>query len=209
MTLLMHFWHRVEFSWPNPNLLPCASHSQYLHANKMPKKSNAQRGAANLVVIILISAGVVIVLAFLGIYLFTPRLDVARKRINESTAMADIRNIGVDQVNYYSSFGDAGYAPNLASLGPGPDGKCDEGATAAHACIISGALGNSACTGSNWCTQNEYKFNVQGICANGKCTDYVITATPVDALSGSKNFCSTSDNSTHFETAAPKSAVFL
>jgi hypothetical protein len=174
----------------------------------MPAKLNAQRGAANLVVVILISIGIVIVLAFLGIYLFTPRLDVARKRINESTAMADIRNIGVDQVNYYSSFGDAGYAPDLASLGSGDDGKCAGGMTAAHACILGGALGNSACTGTGWCTKNEYKFNIQGICANGKCTDYVITATPIDALNGSRNFCATSDNAIHFETAAPKSAPF-
>jgi hypothetical protein len=181
---------------------------EYRHANKMRAKLNAQRGAANLVVIILISIGAVIVLALLGIYLFTPRLDVTRKRVNESTAMANLRNIGVNQVNYYSSFGDAGYARDLASLGPGADGKCGEGPTAAHACMITGALGNSVCTGANWCTQNEYKFNVQGICASGKCTDYVISATPVNTLNGSRNFCATSDNAIRFETAAPKSAPF-
>lgn len=175
----------------------------------MPTKPNRQRGASNLVVIILISIGALLVLGILGIYLFTPRLDDTRKRANESAARMNIREIGVNQVNYYSTFADAGYASNLASLGSGSaDGKCAEGATTAHACMISGALGNSACTGTNWCTQSEYNFNVQGICANGRCSDYVITATPADALNGSKNFCSTSDNAIHFETAAPRSAPF-
>jgi hypothetical protein len=174
----------------------------------MPSQTNHQRGASNLLTIILIFIGAILILGLLGIYLFTPRLDVTRKRANESAARMNVRNIGINQVNYYSTFADAGYAPNLASLGSGSDGKCAEGTSVAHACIITGALGNSVCTGTNWCTQSEYKFNVQGICSNGKCTDYVITATPVDALSGSKNFCSTSDNTIHFETAAPKSAPF-
>jgi hypothetical protein len=178
----------------------------YRQPTKMPTQSNSQRGAANLVTIILISIGAIIILALLGIYLFTPRLDETRKRANESAARMNVRNIGINQVNYYYTFTDAGYAPNLASLGS--DGKCAEGTTVAHACIITGALGNSACIGTSWCTQAEYKFNVQGICANGNCTDYVITASPVDALNGSKNFCSTSDNAIHFETAAPKSAPF-
>jgi hypothetical protein len=174
----------------------------------MPTQSNSHRGSAKLVLIILISIGALIVLALLGIYLFTPRLDVTRKRINESTARVNVRNIEISQVNYYSTFGDAGYARDLASLGSGADGKCGEGATTAHACIITGTLGNPECTGTNWCTQDEYKFDVQGICANGKCSDYVITATPADTLSGSRNFCSTSDNAIRFETAAPKSAPF-
>jgi hypothetical protein len=171
-------------------------------------KRNAQRGFSRLVVIILVSIGALILLGLIGIFLFAPRADIARKRLTESTAMTRLHNINLDQVNYFSSFGDVGYAPDLASLGPGPDGKCAAGASAAHACMIGAVLGNSACTGTGWCTKNEYKFNVQGICASGKCSDYVISATPVDALNGSRNFCSTSDNVIHSETAAPKSAPF-
>ncbi len=173
-----------------------------------PRNRDPQNGTSKLVIIILVAIGAIIVLAFLGIYLFTPRLGDTRKRMNESTAMAEIRNIGMNQVNYYSSFDDAGYARDLASLGSGADGKCAQGPSPSHACIINATLGNSACTGTNWCVQAEYKFNVRGICANGKCTDYVISATPVDALKGSRNFCSTSDNAIRFETAAPKSAPF-
>jgi len=159
-------------------------------------------------VIILASIGAIIVLGLLGIYLFAPRIDVARKRLNESTAMAAIRKLSTSQVNYFSSFENVGYAPDLASLGPGPDGKCGASATPSHACIIDAVLGASACTGTNWCTQAGYNFMIQGVCSNGKCTDYVISATPVDALSGSRNFCSTNDAALRSETAAPKSAPF-
>jgi hypothetical protein len=171
-------------------------------------RPNTQRGFSRLVVIILVSIGAIILLGLIGIYLFAPRADIARKRFTESTAMAELHEIAIDQVNYYSSFGDVGYAPDLASLGPGPDGKCSAGASAAHACMIGAVLGNSACAGTNWCTQAGYKFNVRGICANGKCTDYVISTTPVDVLNGARNFCSMSDNIVHSETAAPKSAPF-
>jgi hypothetical protein len=169
---------------------------------------NSERGSSRTVIIILISIGLIIVLGFLAFYLLAPHADRALMMARESSAMSTVRNIGANQVNYYSSFGDAGYAPDLASLGPGPSGKCDAGTTPAHACIIDAVLGASACTGSNWCTQGTYKFNVQGICANGKCSDFVISATPVDALKGSRNFCSTSDSAIRSETAAPKSAPF-
>jgi hypothetical protein len=193
------------------NPKPLAPHHQpeYRHAIKMfAQNRNSERGISRVVVIILVTIGVILLLALITIVLLTPRLDESRKRVDESTARVSIRNIGLSQVNYYSSFGDGGYAPNLASLGPGPDGKCATGATSLHGCMIDAMLGGATCTGTNWCTAVGYKFNVQGICANGKCTDYVISAMPVDALNGSKNFCATSDNAIRSETAAPKSAPF-
>jgi hypothetical protein len=195
---------------PTSNSLAHHRRSEYLHAIQVsaPIERRSQSGVSKLVIIILVCIGAIIVLGLLGIYLFAPRLDVTRKRVNESAAMADIRNIGINQLNYYSSFDDAGYARDLASLGPGADGKCAQGPSSAHACMISTTLGNSACTGTSWCAQGGYKFIIQGICVNGKCTDYVISATPVDALNGSRNFCSTSDNAIRFETAAPRAAPF-
>jgi len=169
---------------------------------------NSQSGISRIVIIILVSIGALILIAIIGIFLFTPRLDDARKRMTEFTAMAAVRNLNANEVTYYSSFENVGYAPGLASLGPGPDGKCAAGATAAHACMVNAVLANSACTGTNWCTQAGFKFNIQGICANGKCTDYVITATPIDALNGSRNFCASSDSAIRSETAAPRSAPF-
>jgi hypothetical protein len=160
------------------------------------------------VVVIILIAVAVVVLVFVGIILVAPNPTHARMMAVEAAAMAEVRNLSVDQVTYYSSFGDIGYARDLASLGPGPDGKCAAGPTQAHACMIDAVLGNSACTGTSWCAEGPYKFNIQGICANGKCTDYIISATPVDTLDGSRNFCTTSDSVFRSETAAPKSAPF-
>ena len=171
-----------------------------------PTKRNAQRGVSRIAVIILASIGAIILLGLIGIYLFTPRLDVARKRMTESTAMAAIRNLTINQVNYYTTFGDVGYARDLASLGPGPDAKCTGGSTSAHACIIDAVLGNSTCTGTNWCIQAGYKFNIQGICANGKCTDFVISAAPIDTPNGSRTFCATSDSIVRSESSMLGSA---
>jgi hypothetical protein len=168
---------------------------------------NTERGISKLVLIILIAVGAIF-LVLAGIVLFAPNPTHARMMAAESAAMAAVRKISANQIMYYSSFENVGYAPDLASLGPGPDGKCGAGPTAAHACMIDAITGGSACTGTSWCGQGSYKFNVQGICANGKCTDFVISATPVDALNGSRNFCATSDSAVHSETAAPKSAPF-
>ena len=169
---------------------------------------NPQGGTSGITVIIVAAIGAIILLALLGIYLFTPRKDVALKWMLESAAIEAINNLSVDQVSYHSSFDDAGYARDLASLGPGADGKCARGATAAHACMIDSILGGVTCTGTDWCAKDGYKFNIQGICADGKCTDYVISATPLDARNGSRNFCSSSDDPIRSETAAPRAAPF-
>ncbi len=94
-----------------------------------PIKFNAERGSAKLVIIILASIGAIIVLALIAILLFTPNLTKVRKAELETEAIATIRKINTSQINYSSSFENVGYAPDLASLGPGPDGKCDGGAT--------------------------------------------------------------------------------
>jgi hypothetical protein len=172
-----------------------------------PVAKNSERGISKTVLIILIAVGAIL-LVLGGIVLLAPNATHARMMAAEYAAMAAVRSISAHQVMYYSSFENAGYARDLASLGPGPDGKCAAGSTADHACFIDAASAGSACTGTNLCGQGSYKFNVQGICANGKCADFVISATPVDALNGSRNFCATSDSVVRSETAAPKSAPF-
>jgi hypothetical protein len=174
----------------------------------LPNKHSSKRSTSRIAIIILASVGGAIVLALLGIFLFAPRKDMALRWVLESAATETVRNLSVNQVNYYASFDNIGFARDLASLGPGADGKCAQGATTAHACEIDAMLGAAACTGTNWCVKDGYKFNIQGICADGKCTDYVISATPVDARNGSRNFCSSSDNPIRSETAPPRSAPF-
>jgi hypothetical protein len=169
---------------------------------------NSQSGKSNVVVIVLISIGLAIVLGLLGIYLFAPNATHARMLANEYAAIAEVRTLSMHEAMSSSMFGDAGFAPTLAALGPGPDGKCSGGPSATHGCMIDAVLGASTCTGTSWCGQDAYKFNIQGICANGKCSDFVISATPVDALNGSRNFCASSDDVVRSETYAPKSAPF-
>ena len=171
-----------------------------------PTRRNPESGLSKIATMIFVSVGVIIILSFVAAKLLTPNLTKARMAASESTALASVRNVNVSELTYSSSFSD--YASDLASLGPGPGGKCGEGSTPAHACIIGPEIGNPACTGANWCTQSGYKFMIQGICANGKCADYVLTATPVDAQSGSRNFCSTNDSVLRSETAAPRLAPF-
>jgi hypothetical protein len=171
-----------------------------------PPTRNPERGLSKVATMIFVSVGVIIVLSFIAARLLTPNLNKARMAASESSALASVRNVNLGEITYFSSFND--YASDLASLGPGPGVKCAEGSTPAHACIIGPEIAKPACTGTNWCAQSGYKFMLQGVCVNGKCADYVITATPVDALSGTRNFCSTNDTVLRSETAAPKSAPF-
>jgi len=171
-----------------------------------PTKRNPESGLSKVATMIFVSVGVIVVLSFVAARLLTPNMNKTRMAASESFALASLRNVNLGEVTYFSSFND--YALDLASLGPGPGVKCAEGSTPTHACIIGPEIGSPNCTGTNWCTQSGYKFMTQGVCVDGKCADYVITATPVDALSGSKNFCSTNDTALRSETAAPKSAPF-
>jgi hypothetical protein len=171
-----------------------------------PTKRNPESGLSKVATMIFVSVGVIIVLSFIAARLLTPNMNKARMAASESSALASVHNVNLGEVTYFSSFND--YALDLSSLGAGPGGKCAEGSTPAHACIIGPEIANPACTGTNWCTQSGYKFLIQGVCVNGKCADYVITATPVDAQSGARNFCSTNDTVLRSETAAPRSAPF-
>ena len=51
-----------------------------------------------------------------------PNLLRSRISANESAAMSSLRTINISQVTYSTQYPDKGYAPNLATLGPGPGG---------------------------------------------------------------------------------------
>jgi hypothetical protein len=121
---------------------------------------------------------------------------------NESVAAGTVRRINTSQVTYSTEYPTRGYAPNLATLGPGPSGSCSTG-TEEHACLIDNAIGNTSCTAGAWCTKNGYKFSMSG---ETNCPDqttqgadssvgcnYVIVATPVSGATGRRSFCSTAD----------------
>jgi type IV pilus assembly protein PilA len=116
-----------------------------------------------------------------------PNLLRARVTANEHAAAATVRTLNTVQISYSTTYPGAGYAPSLDAVGPG-GAQCGA-QSAQHACLIDGTLG---CSGS-WCTKDGYRYHMTAICSGSTCTDYVITATPVNQGSGSKSFCSTSD----------------
>jgi type IV pilus assembly protein PilA len=129
-----------------------------------------------------------------------PNLMRSRMVANEAGAMSTVRTINTTQVTYSTQFPNRGYAPDLASLGPGPTGSCSGEGTAEHACLLDNVVANSSCTAGAWCTKSSYKFSMsaEGNCggsgqaAGAECT-YVVVATPVDSAAGRRSFCSTSD----------------
>jgi type II secretory pathway pseudopilin PulG len=134
-----------------------------------------------------------------------PNLLRARIVANEAAAASSVRIINTAQVTYTTSFPNAGFARDLATLGPGPTGDCTGRGTADHACLLDRALG---CNG-DWCaTKYGYSFNVTGTdCAeNGVCKGDVIVAVPLNANTGTRRFCSTPDMVIRSQSSAGMSA---
>ncbi|HEY6273199.1 MAG TPA: DUF4190 domain-containing protein [Terriglobales bacterium] len=135
--------------------------------------------------------------AFLPIILIAliaiPSLNRSRMVANQSMAMSTIRTINMSQTMYQTNF-NAGYARDLATLGPGPSGKCVGQGSQEHACLLQGALGNSTCTSGSWCIKNGYKFSITGVCGDQSCSDFVVVAAPVaQGTTGTRSYCSTAD----------------
>jgi type IV pilus assembly protein PilA len=133
---------------------------------------------------------IIVIIAAIAI----PNLLRASVVANESTAVATVRTINTAQTTYSVSYAEKGYALDLATLGSGPAGsECDQG-TAEKACLLFGAVGDSRCTSGAWCFKSGFRFSMKAICNAGQaCSDYVVTATPVNSRTGRKSFCSTSD----------------
>jgi len=122
-----------------------------------------------------------------------PNIMKARTAASEAAAAANVRTLSSTETMYETTY--AKYAPDLATLGPGPGEICnaENGPSESRACLLEGKLGNSRCTSGRWCTKDAFRYSISADCKNGVCSDYVIVATPVDPGSGGKSFCSTSD----------------
>src|SRR5215471_9107104 len=126
----------------------------------------------------------------IGFALVVPNLQRARMEESESAAKSTMRKLNTSQVIYATRYSNAGYARNLAALGPGPGGVCSGEGNEAHACLVDSLLGCDV----TWCNKGSYSYNLTGAdCASQEgCRDYVIVATPI-AARGDTRFCSTSD----------------
>jgi len=145
-----------------------------------------------------------------------PNLLRARMAANESVAASTVRTIITSQVAYSTTYPDRGYAPDLATLGPGPTGSCNAEATAEHACLINNILGNARCTANAWCTKDAYRYSLrrEGDCAQqpgshessvAECI-FVVTASPLSSAAGSKNMCATSEGIVRYRLGPPLTA---
>jgi type IV pilus assembly protein PilA len=133
-----------------------------------------------------------------------PNLLRSRIAANESVAVSSTRTVNVAQVTYSTEYPNRGFARDLASLGTGATAGCTGNNTnAAHACLLDGALGDASCTTGKWCEKSGYRFSVRATCLQLKCRNYVVTATPASAATGTRSFCSTKDGVIRFSSGAP------
>jgi hypothetical protein len=133
--------------------------------------------------------------------LIIPNLLHSRMEANGASAASTLRTINTSQITYLSAYPAAGYARDLATLGPGPTGSCGE-ARQQYACLIPIPLGNTNCTPGRWCARGGYLFTMRGVSCDGQpCSDFVVVARPaVPGSTGSRSFCSTSDSIIRWRT---------
>jgi hypothetical protein len=174
-------------------------------------RGNIQRSGGRLQGGGMATAGLILGYASLGISalfiaaIMIPNLMKARITANESAAQRTVRTLNTAQVTYSTSYPEKGYAPDLATLGPGQSNSCGSGGgTSEHACLIDSTLGNYTCTAGSWCTKGQYKYSVS---ASRDCEEssgnsqgsgsancnYVVVGTPVNPAAGSRSFCSIAD----------------
>ena len=130
-----------------------------------------------------------------------PNLLRARVAANNASAVSSIRTANVAQISYSIAYPKRGFARDLASLGPNPDGS-DTG-TAEHANFIDASLGDASCTSGAWCTKSGYRFTLAAPCTQSPCKEYVVIGTPADEKAGNRSFCSTSDAVVRSKTGPP------
>ena len=133
-----------------------------------------------------------------------PNLLRSKIAANEASAVGMTRTVNTAEVMYEATFPKRGYAPDLASLGPDP--RQPTANSPDHANFINEILGNASCTGAAWCTKSGYQFRLTAACKLHLCTEYVVVATPLNANTGTRSFCSTSDGVIRLKAGPPLTA---
>jgi type II secretory pathway pseudopilin PulG len=122
-----------------------------------------------------------------------PNLLRSRAAADESAATATVRTVNTAEVVYTTTYPNKGYAPSLSVLGPGTGDCSGANVNEAHACLLNAQLGGANCTAGRWCEKNGYRFSIRSTCLQGRCQNYVVTATPVHEAADAKSYCSTTD----------------
>jgi len=124
---------------------------------------------------------------------------------NELAAVSAVRTLNTTEMVYQTAYPADGYATNLTVLGRGsPPVDCSSAGeiNSRHSCLAGATLGCA----SAWCIWYGYRLNISSPDKAPPIADYTITATPIDAGNGGKNFCSMSDGVIRLQTGPPLSS---
>lgn len=132
----------------------------------MPKDSEGFSLIELLIVVVII-----LIIAAIAI----PNLLRSRIVANQASAVGSLRIINTAEVTYSSTF-NAGYSPDLVSLGPGSSGS----PTASAAGLIDSVLASGVKSG--------YQFTYSATSVGGRYTDYRVNANPLIVGSTGQNY---------------------
>src|SRR5215471_10879972 len=171
------------------------------------KKSGGRITGEGMAMAGLILGYVSVAVAPLLLMITIPNLMRARSAANQAAAAANVRTLVAVETTYSTTYPDDGYAPDLATLGPGGQ-TCVGEPTKKNACLLDNTLGCLSGTSGQWCVRDEYKFSIVGIKSKDSRvpTDFIITATPANTRGGRTSYCATSDGvirSRHGQVFAP------
>jgi type IV pilus assembly protein PilA len=135
---------------------------------------------------LLIVVAIILIIAAIAI----PNLLRAKISANESSAVGSVRNLITAEISYSTSFPQTGYAPTIASLGPGAVGvqTCPAaGPSPAFACLIDAVLSSG--------TKSGYGFeSIGGVPVNNANTSFTAAGAPVTYnQTGTRQFCAFED----------------
>jgi len=145
--------------------------------------------------------GTIMVVAAIAI----PNLLRSRMAANGAAAAASVRTVNTAQITYMTAYPNRGYAPDLATLGPGgDDANCnDNNVSEKHACLLNERLGGAACAAGTWCSKDGYRFSMSATCKNQLCEEYVVVASPSETSTGTSSYCSVSDGMVRMRNGPP------
>lgn len=170
------------------------------------KKSSGKLSGEGIALAGLILGYISVALVPLLLMIAIPNLARSRIAANQAEAAATVRTLIAGQTTYSTTFPRAGYAPDLATLGPGGPSCASEG-TQKNACLLDAELGCTAGTSGNWCTRDQYKYSIIGINKSSVVDDFIITATPADKSAGAMSYCATSDAIVRYHSGALTDAI--
>lgn len=132
-----------------------------------------------------------------------PNLTRARMAADQAEAAANVRTLIGAETTYSTMYPTVGYAPGLATLGPGAPKCAGSEGTQKNACLLDADLGCSSGTSGQWCSKDQYKYSIVGLNKEGTISDFVITATPMNSSSNQASYCADDDGILRYRYNTP------